>query len=68
VNSLSTHFEVAQNFLDDMKSSISPSDSRILNQKLWSLNQQQIDLIDELIQRKADAESKLDLLPGFDNK
>jgi hypothetical protein len=51
-----------------MKSSISPSDSRILNQKLWSLSQQHVDLIEELVQRKADAEDKIDLLPGFDNK
>lgn len=54
--------------MEEMKSAISPADSRMLNQKIWSLTQQHVELIAELVQRKADADEKLDMLPMFDTK
>jgi hypothetical protein len=65
---LSPGLEEIQSTLDEMKAAISPSDARILSQKVWSLNQQHTDLMRAVAQSLCDAEDKLDLIPAFDSK
>lgn len=54
--------------LEDIKSSVSPADSRLLSQKLWWLSQQHVELLSALQQNKSEAEEKVDLIPVFDTK
>lgn len=58
----------ARSCVEDMKSSISPTDARLLNQKVWSLTQQQVELLALLQQNICDASEKVDLIPAFDTK
>lgn len=65
---LSNSLESLNVFIEEIKSSIKPSDARLLQQGHTSLSQRQVELLDDLSQLKAEAEQKLDLLPIFDTK
>lgn len=55
-------------FTEEMNESLSPSDAKLLDQRVRSLLQQKVEILSTLGDMKREAERKLDLIPDFDLK
>jgi len=60
--------ERLESILDDLKTSISPTDARVLVQRIWSLNHLHLELMSTVSRQLSEAQEKEDLVPRFDTK